>query len=178
MAETNTRDDAQVRRDEAATLASSDGVEQRAIGGGMTIRDRRVRADPRARRTETRGIYRDPLTDARRVVGRGQVIPLGWERIESATVEDRAIENRGGRDNLPPAATSGSHDVGELDELIAVLNTATDAAKESAAAAAKSAEEAAADRAAAAQVLADAKAAAKASAKAAETPTPAKPAAK
>lgn len=89
--DTNTpRDDAQVRRDEAA--AASHAVETRAVGSGTAVVNRRAQTNPKAKRAETRGIYRDPVAGARRVVGQGQVIPAGWERIESATIEDRTIE--------------------------------------------------------------------------------------
>lgn len=93
-----TPDPAEVRAADQARVGvdgdDSNTVEQRAVGAGTTVQNRRAQADPRLKRAETRGIYRDNTNGgARRVVGAGQVIPDGWERIESATVSDRTIES-------------------------------------------------------------------------------------
>lgn len=96
----------QARREDLERTAG--GVEQRAVGGGTTVSNRR--AERRGRRAESRGIYRD-LEGGRRIVGQGQVIPDGWERIEAATLEDRVGETPTEQRD-PAATTSGGNDGG------------------------------------------------------------------
>lgn len=106
MTPTNTKSDEEARREDLERTAG--GVETRAVGGGTTVRNRR--AERRGRRAESRGIYRD-LNGGRRVVGQGQVIPDGWERIEAATLEDRIGETPTEQRD-PGATTSGGDDGG------------------------------------------------------------------
>lgn len=76
----------EARAAELERTAGGDGVETRAISVGNVIRNRRVTRT--GKRAETRGIYRDG-DGRRRVLPAGAVIPAGWQRIESADLEDR-----------------------------------------------------------------------------------------
>lgn len=94
MTET-TLTDAEARAEDQARvgggpIAANDAVEQRAIGAGTIIRDRRARHGA-VRRAESRGVYLDTAGKPR-IVGQGQPIPDGWERLESATLADRIGE--------------------------------------------------------------------------------------
>lgn len=104
------RSNAEARADDQARVGvegvegAGDAVETRAIGGrGTVVRNRRAEPDAQVPRAETRGIYRDPISGARRTVGAGQPIPDGWKRIESATVSDRSVD--GGREAHASGAT-------------------------------------------------------------------------
>jgi hypothetical protein len=102
----NRRSDAEVRAEDAQRVGIEDdgaAIETRAVGApGIPVRNRRAQPDADAKRAESRGIYTDP-GGARRVVGAGQVIPDGWTRVESATVEDRGGD-----------VTRAAHAAGEL----------------------------------------------------------------
>lgn len=82
--------DEQVRADDAARGAD-DATETRAVANAAPPVSRRAQSSEKVKRAESRGIYRDPITQARRVVGQGQVIPDGWTRIESGSLEDRGV---------------------------------------------------------------------------------------
>lgn len=99
------RSDEQVRADDAARVAEGDAVERRAIGSPATVQRRSSVAEgvPRA---ESRGIYRD-LDGGRRVVGAGDPIPDGWERIESASIADRVGTVPTAQDEDDEATSSG-----------------------------------------------------------------------
>lgn len=139
MAEPN-RSNAQVMADERT---SSDGVETRAIGNAATPLTSRRGAHPRgAKRAESRGVYRDPITDARRIVGQGQVIPDGWTRIESASLDDRGGDTSRARhaegDTVAdPSAAGGARAGGGMsdddheavDELVGRLRSAVERAE-------------------------------------------------
>lgn len=89
------RSDAEVRaEDQARVGVDGDGEarQHRAVSPGGVRVNRRAVADPEAKRAETRGRYRDPINDAIRIVGAGDVIPDGWERVESASLSDRGVE--------------------------------------------------------------------------------------
>lgn len=106
-----TRSDAEVRADDRARVGD-DAVEYGGVtgGSGVTITDRRARPDASAPRAETRGIYRD-TNGARRIVGQGDTIPDGWERVESAVVEDR-VGTVPTNQSDPQATTAGGGEEG------------------------------------------------------------------
>lgn len=106
-----TRSDAEVRADDRARVGDG-AVEYGGTSGGsgVTITDRRARPDASAPRAESRGIYRD-TNGARRIVGQGDTIPDGWERVESAVVEDR-IGTVPTNQSDPQATTAGGGEDG------------------------------------------------------------------
>jgi hypothetical protein len=88
------RSDAEVRAEDQARVGrDGDAVEHRAVTSRVQTINRRAQAPEGAKFAETRGVYRDPVNGARRIVGAGQAIPDGWDRVESASLADRGVEN-------------------------------------------------------------------------------------
>lgn len=115
MATETPQTDAQARADDRARHGiDGDGnaVEHRAVGSSsMRVRNRRAQPDDTVERAATRGIYTD-TAGVRRTVGAGQVIPDGWTRVQSATIEDRTTDNSRRAHAEGKAAPAASADKG------------------------------------------------------------------